>query len=105
MEVFGDGPGDGETVEGGGAAADLVEDDERSLSVAWLRMRAVSLISTMKVDWPRERSSDAPTRQKMRSTRPSVARFRRDISADPRDHGDEGDLADVGGFAGHVRAC
>lgn len=45
----------------------------RDFSVAWFRMRAVSLISTMKVDWPRERSSEAPTRQKMRSVRPMVA--------------------------------
>ena len=28
VEVFGDGPGDADAVEGGGAAADLVEDDE-----------------------------------------------------------------------------
>ena len=28
VEVLGDGPGDGEAVEGGGAAADFVEDDE-----------------------------------------------------------------------------
>ena len=28
VEVLGDGPGDGEAVEGGGAAADLVEDDQ-----------------------------------------------------------------------------
>ena len=33
----------------------------------WWRMFAVSLISTMKVDWPRARSSLAPTRVKMRS--------------------------------------
>ena len=52
VQVLGDGPGDGEAVEGAGAAADLVEDDSER-SVAWLRMMAVSLISTMKVDWPR----------------------------------------------------
>lgn len=45
----------------------------RDFSVAWFRIRAVSDISTMKVDWPRERSSLAPTRQKIRSTMPMVA--------------------------------
>jgi hypothetical protein len=45
----------------------------RLRSVALLRMLAVSFISTMKVDWPRARSSLAPTRVKMRSTRPISA--------------------------------
>ncbi len=40
--------------------------------VAWLRMRAVSVISTMKVDCPFCRKSDAPMRVKMRSTRPKA---------------------------------
>jgi hypothetical protein len=35
--------------------------------VALFKMRAVSTISTMKVDWPRAISSAAPTRAKMRS--------------------------------------
>ena len=30
VQVLGDGPGDGEAVKGGGAAADLVENDERA---------------------------------------------------------------------------
>ena len=46
----------------------------RLRSVAWWRMAAVSAISTMNVDWPRARSSEAPTRVKMRSTRPMRAR-------------------------------
>ena len=41
--------------------------------VAWRRMFAVSTISTMKVDSPRARSSLAPTRVKIRSTRPISA--------------------------------
>jgi hypothetical protein len=45
----------------------------RLRSVALFTMFAVSFISTMKVDWPRERSSLAPTRVKMRSTRPISA--------------------------------
>ena len=41
--------------------------------VAWCRMLAVSLISTMKVDCPLARSSCAPMRVKMRSTSPMRA--------------------------------
>ncbi len=41
--------------------------------VAWWRMLAVSVISTMKVDSPRASMSDAPTRVKMRSVSPMVA--------------------------------
>ena len=39
----------------------------RLLGVAKRRMEAISLISTMKVDWPAARSSEAPTRVKIRS--------------------------------------
>ena len=42
--------------------------------MAVLRMRAVSVISTMNVLWPRDSSSLAPTRAKMRSATPIVAR-------------------------------
>ena len=41
--------------------------------VAFLRMSATSVISTMKVDWPEARSSDAPMRVKSRSTMPICA--------------------------------
>ena len=41
--------------------------------MAWFRMFAVSVISTMKVDIPRVRSSCAPTRVKIRSQRPIEA--------------------------------
>ena len=46
----------------------------RLRGVAVLRMRAVSVISTMNVLWPRDSSSLAPTRAKMRSATPIVAR-------------------------------
>ena len=45
----------------------------RLRGVAVLRMRAVSVISTMNVLWPRASSSLAPTRAKMRSATPIVA--------------------------------
>src|SRR5882672_4325 len=42
-------------------------------SLAWLRITAVSTISTMKVERPRAKSSAAPTRLNSRSTTPIVA--------------------------------
>ena len=42
--------------------------------MAACRIALVSLISTMNVDWPRTRLSEAPTRVKRRSTTPIVAR-------------------------------
>jgi len=72
MDEFDDGPGDGETVVGGGAAADLVEEDERARGCG-IENGGVSVISTMKVERPRARLSEAPMRVKMRST---VARRR-----------------------------
>ena len=45
----------------------------RERAPALLRMFAISTISTMKVEAPRERSSAAPMRVKMRSTTPIFA--------------------------------
>ena len=45
----------------------------RECFVAWRRMSATSVISTMKVDWPADRSSLAPMRVKIRSTTPMRA--------------------------------
>ena len=73
-------------------------------SVAWLRIAAVSTISTMKVERPRARSSDAPTRQNSRSTMPMCGRARRHERAHLRQHHDERVLAQEGRFAGHVGA-
>ena len=67
-------PGDGQSVEGGGAAADLVENDQRP-HAGLIEDTAVSTISTMKVEWPRARSSAAPTRENRRSTTPIWADF------------------------------
>ena len=76
----------------------------RLRSVALFRMFAVSFISTMKVDWPRERSSLAPTRVKMRSARPISALLRGHVAADLRHEREQRHLADVGALARHVRA-
>ena len=64
--------------------------------MALLRMLAVSVISTMKVLMPRPSSSVAPTRAKMRSTRPMRARAGGDEAAHLGQEGDQGHLADVG---------
>ena len=42
-------------------------------AVAWVRISATSVISTIKVDLPMERSSEAPMRVKIRSTMPMRA--------------------------------
>ena len=62
------------------------------------------VISTMKVDWPEARSSEAPMRVKMRSTTPMRAVRRRDEAADLRHQHNERDLPHIGGFTGHIRA-
>ena len=46
----------------------------RLRSLAPWRIALVSLISTMNVDWPRARLSEAPTRVNSRSTTPTTAR-------------------------------
>ena len=73
-------------------------------SVACARIAAVSTISTMKVERPRARLSDAPTRLNSRSTRPSVARRRGHEAARLREHRDQRVLAQEGRLAAHVGA-
>lgn len=79
VEVFYDCARDGKAIESRSAPSDLIyngrHDEEivksgtksgfvpriaKDLEVARLRMAAVSIISTMNVDWLRARSSDAP---------------------------------------------
>ena len=74
VDEFGDGACDGQSVVGGGAASDLIEDG-KGARVAWLRIPAVSTISTMKVERPPAMSSETPMRVKMRSTMPMRADF------------------------------
>src|SRR6202048_3187748 len=74
----------------------------RLRSVALFTMLAVSFISTMKVDWPRARSSFAPTRVKMRSTIPISALAAGDEAAHLRHQHNQRDLADVSRFSRHV---
>ena len=74
-----------------------------ALGPAWLRIAAVSTISTMKVERPRARSSAAPTRLKSWSTTPISAPRRRHERPHLRQHRDQRVLPQVGGLAGHVR--
>ena len=75
----------------------------RLRGVALFRMFAVSVISTMNVDCPRARSSLAPMRVKMRSTKSIRAAGRRHETAGVREQREQRHLPDVGGFARHVR--
>ena len=102
VDVFGDGPGDGKPVVGGGPAADFVEDDEafrRGVveNVGGLvhfdhegRVPARELVG--RADAAENPVGDADAR-----------RLRRHPAADLRQQRDERDLANVGGFARHVR--
>ena len=71
-------------------------------SPAWLRIAAVSTISTMKVERPRARSSAAPTRENSRSTTPICAALRRHEAAHLREHRDQRVLPQERRLAGHV---
>jgi len=71
VQLGGDGAGQGQAVEGGGAAADLVHQHQRLCGVALCRICAASVISSMKVDWALARSSAAPMRVWMASIGPS----------------------------------
>ena len=75
----------------------------RLRGVALFKMFAVSVISTMNVDCPRDKSSLAPMRVKMRSTRSiraSAAGTKLPVCASSVE---QRDLPDVSGFARHVR--
>ena len=69
---------------------------------AWLRIAAVSIISTMKVERPRARSSAAPTRREQAVDDADMGGARRHVGADLGEHGDQRVLAQEGRLAGHV---
>ena len=67
-----------------------------------MRMLAISTISTMKVDAPRERSSADPIRVKIRSHTPTLAEAT--TKGDLCEQDDQGGLPDGRRLARHVRA-
>ena len=72
--------------------------------VAVFRITAVSVISTMKVERPRARLSDAPMRVKMRSISGSAGRIGGHERTHLRQNRDQRGLPQIGGFAAHVGA-
>ncbi len=102
-EVFGYGPGETQAVQGAGAAADFVEDDEAFFGgvvedVGGFDhfdheggLSAVDFVAG--ADAGEETVGDA-----------DAGGFGGDVAADLGEDGDEGDLADEGGFSGHVGA-
>jgi len=102
-EEFGDGPGKGEAVEGGGAAADFVEDDE---GVGGGVVEDVGGfghfdheggLALGEVVGGADAGEDAVDEA-------DGGGFGGDEEAGLGHEDEEGDLADVGGFAGHVGA-
>ena len=89
-QVLGDRPGDGDAVEGRGAAADLSR-ITKPRSVALFMMLAVSFISTMKVERPKARSSELHARRRC-VDHPDVCAVGRD-DTHLRHQGDQGHLA------------
>ena len=103
VEVFDDGPGDGDAVEGGGAAADFVKDDEGAGGGVvedvggFLHLDHEGGAAAGEVVAGANAGEDAVNEADLHL-------FGGDGAADVGHDGEDGDLADVGGFTGHVGA-
>ena len=103
VEMLDRGPGDREPVEGRGAAADLIENDERALGRLVEDRRGLDHL---------DHEGRAPARQIVGGADPAeqtvddadARRFGRDEGAHLRQHGDERVLPQEGALARHVRA-
>ena len=101
VEVFGDGPGDADAVEGAGAAADFVEDDEAAGGGVvedvggFLHFDHEGAASAGEVVAGSDAGEDAVDESEVEGAGG-------DEGADLGHDDDDGDLADVGGFSGHV---
>ena len=103
VDGFKHGPGDGEAVVGGGAAADFIEDDKAAVGGTGEDRRGFDHF---------DHKGGAAFRQIIGGANPAVepidhANMRRgsgDVAAGLGKDGDEGVLAQEGGFAGHVGA-
>ena len=102
-EEFRDGPGEGEAVEGGGAAADFVEDDEGFFACVVEDVGGLDHfdheggLALGEVVRGADAGEDAVDNA-------NGGALGGDKGAGLGEEGEEGDLADVGGFAGHVWA-
>ena len=76
----------------------------RERGPAWCRIAAVSVISTMKVERPRARSSAAPTRREQPVDDADAGGFRRHRQAGLGQHDDQSVLPQKCRLPGHVRA-
>ena len=93
LQMFDDGPGDGEAVEGGGATADLVEKDEAGRCAGEDAGDFAHL--TRKVERPRARLSAAPMRGRWVGER-SFGLARGNEGAHLRHQDDQRGLAEIG---------
>jgi hypothetical protein len=100
-EVFGDGPGEGQAVEGAGATADFVEDDEAGgrgvvADVGGLgHLDHEGGLTSVQFVAGADAGEDAVAES-------DGGLFGGDEAAGVGEEGDEGGLSDVGGFAGHI---
>ena len=103
VEMFGDGPGDGKAIEGGGAAADFVEDDEGvgggvvDDEGGLVHFDHEGGLSLREVVGGADAAEDFIDEADGRF-------FGGDVGSDLGHQSDEGDLTDVGGLSGHVGA-
>ena len=103
VQKFRHAPGDGETVEGRSAAADLIENDEAPLGRVVHDIRRLVHLDHE----GRLAAGKIVARADARENaidQPDLRARSRDKTADLRHQDDQRDLPDVGRFAGHVRS-
>ena len=104
VNVLGHRPGNRKAVKGGGATANLVENDQRAVAGMVEDEGGLTHLHHERGLAARQVVGGADSAENpIHYTYSSC--FRRDEGADLRHHGDERDLADVGRLAGHVRSC
>ena len=103
VQVLGHSPGDGETIERGGAAADFIEHNERARSRLVQDGRGFDHLGHERRAAPREIVGRADAgKHAIDDAEPQLAR--RHIRARLRQHSEQRDLAQICALARHVRA-
>jgi len=103
VEVLGDGPRDGEAIEGSGAAANFIEDDEALFGCViddeggLIHLDHEGGLAFGEIIGGSDAAENAVGEA-------DVGVLSRDVGTDLGHEGDEGDLANVGRFTGHVGA-